>query len=443
MKKIIDFWNKNKEKKVYISILTVVFIAILMLNLFTPLLNDDFPYSLYKGKKITSIFTVFKSQYEHYFGWGGRNVVHFIAQTFLMFDKNVFNIFNTIVFILYIYLIYFHATFKKEYKVSTLVLILFLAWYFMPSFGETILWLVGTCNYLWGTTIILMFLLPFRMSLVKTIKMNWFQELLFIVLGLLAGWTNENTSAAMLFMIFLIIIKQAKDKNIKRWQITSYVASIIGFALMILAPGNFGRAKFYVEDGNKIVIILKKFLRYTIQANQNVMLLYIILLIIFIINYYYNKDKKNILIHTAILISGSIVGIYSMLAAPIFPDRAWFGLITFLIIAIAYNFNNLPFTKNDCFNMIKLSVCGILLLGFMLEYGKLLEDVININKVYKQRENIIVKSKKAGNFDVELPIYHTDIKKSPLYNIVDISDQTEENKNIASYYGINSIIGKN
>lgn len=434
--------NKLNNRKKIIIILGIVFTLFLLLNIFTPLLGDDFLYMFHGEVRIKNILQILENQYGHYFGWGGRSVVHFIAQIFLMFDKSIFNIANSIVFILLIVLIWIHASINKKLNISTLIFILLLIWYFTPVFGQTTLWLTGSCNYLWGTVLVLLFLLPFRLSLIKQINMKWYQIILFSIFGILAGWTNENTSAAMLFMIGLILIKCFKDKKLKLWHITSFITSIIGFAFMILAPGNFARASDFETVGNKFVVIIKRLFVYTIQSKESLLLLIVILAILFIINYITAKDKKNITITTCIFFLGSLAGVYSMVASPIFPERAYFGLTIFMIIAISYNFNNLTILDNNNFKKVKLFVYVILFFSFILDYSYLLYNIKQINSIYKEREQIVLESKQNGIYDIEFNTYETFVKRSPLYQMMDVGANKEDNISLARYYNVNSVIGK-
>ena len=87
----------------------------LILNFLTPLLADDYSYSLnLSEKRISSIIDIFDYQVWHYFNWGGRTVAHTLAQIFLVFPKAVFNILNSFIYTVLIYLIYLHGCFNKN-----------------------------------------------------------------------------------------------------------------------------------------------------------------------------------------------------------------------------------------------------------------------------------------------------------------------------------------
>lgn len=87
-----------------------------------------------------------------------------------MTNKFVISFFNALVFIMLIYLIYWHS--QREVRkfnsdVMILLLLIFFCWTSLPNFGETTVWLIGSVNYLWTTVIILIFLLPYRKNVVS------------------------------------------------------------------------------------------------------------------------------------------------------------------------------------------------------------------------------------------------------------------------------------
>lgn len=89
----------------------------LTLNVFTPLIADDYSYSFGIDGRLKNIIDVIEKQINHYFTLGGRTVAHIIAQSFLLFPKIIFSIANTAIYTLLIYVIYLNAKGEnKEHK---------------------------------------------------------------------------------------------------------------------------------------------------------------------------------------------------------------------------------------------------------------------------------------------------------------------------------------
>ena len=332
MKKIKQM-DKNKIEWL---ILGILFIITFLLNFLTPLITDDFSYAMVDGKHLSGIKQIIDFQIWHYFNWGGRTIAHVIVQLFLLMPKMVFNIFNTIMNVLEVYLIYKIAKGEKERNPLILIVIFFLIWFFFPSYGVSNLWLTGSCNYLWTTVIILFFIYQYQ----KEKEDTWIRMIGIFLLGILAGWTNENTSFGCLVIIGLfILLKKIEKKKITKWNILGLIGNGCGFLLLILAPGNYARSKLLVDDRSMIGKIIYRFLEYTENIPKYV-IPFIILLTILISIYIYKK--KKISNHTYPYIIGAFFAIYSMLLSPTFPDRAWTGVAVFFIIPIAILLFDLP-----------------------------------------------------------------------------------------------------
>ena len=82
--RVIDRINDNRLKRSLLWILTVsiCFSVLLVLNILTPLISDDFAYLFIYGEnvRVTSVGDIIQSQINHYYQWGGRSIAHFIAQ---------------------------------------------------------------------------------------------------------------------------------------------------------------------------------------------------------------------------------------------------------------------------------------------------------------------------------------------------------------------------
>ena len=91
-----------------------------------------------------------------------------------------------------------------------------LLWVVTPAFGESFLWLVGSCNYLFGILFILAALLPVTKALDSDFApMAGWKTVLYFLLCLLAGWTNENNSVALvvIFLCCVIWLLATKQKS--------------------------------------------------------------------------------------------------------------------------------------------------------------------------------------------------------------------------------------
>lgn len=434
LKKITIFLNKN-QKKIF---LVLIFASMLILNFLTPLLADDYSYGLnLNGKRISSIMDIFDYQVWHYFNWGGRTIAHTLAQTFLIFSKAIFNVLNSFIYTVLIYLIYLHGKLNRKNKDCPYILLLIhlVLWFTIPVFGQSFIWLIGSCNYLWTTVIILYFLWLYRKN---SLSEKWYNLLLMFILGLLAGWTNENTSAGLIvILVFSLIINKVETKKIElsKTRLFGIIGTLIGFVIMICAPGNYIRSAEFKDDTFIIIKIIKRALDITNNL-ENIVLPLLIVIIILISLKVYHKKKIEKELYTFIL--GGFAAIYAMVLSPTFPERAWTGAIIFFVIAIVMLIYDLD-TINRLYKFILVDFCIILSIIYVGQYINTARDINYLRRTWNDRIDIINESNKDKIF--EFYKYETYNSKNPAYDLSDIGDDPEvwPNNSISKYYGINGI----
>lgn len=251
MNRARDFLAGMEEKTafracVFAAILALMAATMFLLNVHTPLQMDDYDYSFSwsTGKPLAGVADVLASQAAHYRLWGGRSVVHTLAQLFLYWGKGVFNIANTAAYMLLVLELYTLAKPKGRRFCWTVLLVLHAALFtLVPFFGTVFLWLDGACNYLWGTALALLPLLIIPRLLEKECAAL---GVIGVPLCFLSGWTNENAACGMLAVALLLLADSAyrgKRTPVSAW--LCLAAQAAGAAMMILAPGNFARASAY------------------------------------------------------------------------------------------------------------------------------------------------------------------------------------------------------
>lgn len=136
----------NPSNKVYYILwfvfVVIVFIGIYLANVNTPVVCDDYFYMYITNTdiKINSLLDILYSQYRHYFAVNGRIVLHILAQFFLWIDKSLFNIINSVAYVLLTFVLYFHCVEFRRKSLSLYIIINLLLWFCVPDFGQCILW---------------------------------------------------------------------------------------------------------------------------------------------------------------------------------------------------------------------------------------------------------------------------------------------------------------
>jgi hypothetical protein len=333
--------DKKRIQNILLNMLPILICFVFLgLNILTPLIADDYAYSMLgkNGEHTQSIFDIFSALHSYYFKWGGRCVAHFFAWFWLFVGKSFFNIANTMIYCMFVLSIQFHSTGSlKKIKPLFFLGVSIALWFLTPTWGQNFLWLDGSCNYLWTITIVFLFLVPFRKRNDNNLyKMNPILSILFLFFGVLAGWTNENSSAAVLFLLIAyFIMKIIKKEQVIAFELCGGIGFLVGFIVLIVAPGNMGRLNSYEwashlfnQNGLDIGVLKYRFHNLTqIFIHKNGLLLLILSVVIGVYNYFYQKEKLNLF--TWFYFLAGLISVYSMLLSPFFPDRAYFVTIVF------------------------------------------------------------------------------------------------------------------
>lgn len=396
MQKVQD--SKLRNGLLWCVVVLICFSAILLLNYLTPIISDDFAYLFIYGEniRINSLADILQSQINHYYMWGGRSVVHFIAQVLLLIPPLAADVLNSLAYVVYIFLIYYHIKGNAKSSLKLFVLINLAVWFMQPVFGDTILWITGAANYLWGTVLILLFLLPYR--LYQGRKFSMLEQFIFSVLlfafGVLAGWTNENTAGAMiLIVLFFYSYYRSVRWKIPVWSVCGLIGAVFGYMVMILAPGNFERAG--TSDLNLYLVVYRLFncaLTFFYYCGP----LILTCGVVYVLYYHFYKGERNShLILSIIYSTAAIAAILAMVLSPTFPRRALFGVVTFLIIGMGTLFYNLDF-RNSFLRQIRSAIIIIGLCSFIFTYYLAAKEINRFKGIVTYREAEIEKAKNSG-----------------------------------------------
>lgn len=260
----------------------------------------------------------------------GRFVAHTGVQLFMQFPKSVYNIANSIVYILVGLLINVHVFGKfKNFRVSYLALTFALMWVCLPDFGTSILWLSGGFNYLWVALVYLTFLLPYRFNYHAKHPRLMFIGML--VLGFLAGGTNENTAPLTLFVAFAFTVFDWKNSQLA-WKWAGGIAGAESFSILVISGLNQVAVR---GDQYDIASLITDTFKYS-----GTLILILVLLAVYLYGQHHAydhtlnwHDQRNYLAGVLYGIGG-FLGIVALIVSPQILSRVFFGPNIYFIIAL-------------------------------------------------------------------------------------------------------------
>lgn len=194
-------------------ILGTVYLLFKQLNDYTGYSADDYLYHFFftgewpakQLRGIHNLLDLVQSIQNHTRINNGRFVAHTGVQLFMQWPKSIYNLANSVVYLLVAILINLHLFGRfSRLRVGYLALTFALMWVCLPDYGTSILWLSGGFNYLWVVLIYLGFLLPYRFN--YHAKHPKLMAGVMLILGFLAGGTNENTAPLTLFVALMFTL---------------------------------------------------------------------------------------------------------------------------------------------------------------------------------------------------------------------------------------------
>ena len=242
-KKISNFIKLASKIGLIILILGSIFI----LNHSVLLSPDDYNYTWVQGsnmtKRVDSIENCIETAKFFYNNWTGRIIPHVLVGIFRNLNPMVFEIVNTLVFMLFVIVIT-KVLNKKSSFLGILSVFGYLA--FSMMFGEKFAWISGSLNYLWPSAFLAIFIYFVYNYFIGEKELNKLQKVLLILYSFIVGFSHENVAfvgGAFLVCLILFNIKKVLKFDLKKKITISliFIVFCLGAFATIFAPGNFKR----------------------------------------------------------------------------------------------------------------------------------------------------------------------------------------------------------
>ena len=247
----------------YWGLLLVACATFYLMNCLTPFKEDDMLHSLVIGDltHVNTIGDLLHSYCNKFFVLNGRSS-DMLAELFCgLLGKPLFNVCNALVFALLAHLVSLLATGRRSLLAQVMLYACIGTCYPVP--GETLLWLAGSCNYLWTITASLLLLIFLMRHHGNTLR--WWQQLLLVCGAFLAGAGNEATSFAFLaaWLIYYLINRDSIDRVV----LLALLGYGLGVLMILASPAAWQRA---AEGGIVVDLPFKELLlsRWSIVSEK-------------------------------------------------------------------------------------------------------------------------------------------------------------------------------
>lgn len=444
------YFGDRARKAVFFALVMISFAAIWIYNCLTPLMSDDL---LFRPSDYHSVLDIFRLEYEQYMTWNGRSVLQIILKIFSLMPKWVFNLCNSLCFVILSLLIYANVSGGKKYDGFLYVLIHLLLWNFSVEFDQTVLWMGGACNYLWGIVILLGFLTCFRCFLEwepRPGRGSWRKgkpesglpsgtgivrkggqrgaagiSVFLFFFGVLAGWGNENTSGggiliALLYTFFFYM----ERKKIHPWTAAGIAGMAVGFLFLLLAPGNKARGALMLldESYSGIMAYVSRGLKINKAVNRY-MMVYIAVICLLCVYFFYKRRKLAELKDTFIFSLAGLATSYVLILTPEPMPRAYFGANIFFAVACIRLICMIP-REEVLLYSLKTGGIAAAAIWMFFSYTENGANLARIMREVNEREAYILEQTGMGNTELILPMLRPEFQTE--YSFMYENDISEE-----------------
>ena len=231
-----DRWSRCNRwhDAAYWGVMLLACAVFYWMNWLTLYKEDDMGFALIG--RLTSVREVLLSQWNHFLTANGR-FSDLLATLFCAFlGKSLFNVLNTLVFGLMAHLVSLLSTGRR----SLLALTAFLACVgcCFPVPGQTLLFVAGSCNYMWAVTASL--LLVYYLMRQPEGPLGWGRAVLLVLGAFVAGNFNEGTSFG--FFGGMVLYYMCNRDRWNRRVLLALAGYLAGILLIVASPGAWGRA---------------------------------------------------------------------------------------------------------------------------------------------------------------------------------------------------------
>ena len=382
---------KNNKFLTFV-VLACFALAFYVHNVLSAEFSDDFMYKyvLSNGQPdyaqpIKNIPDIIKSQIDHYFTWNGRTITHIMVQFVTgLLGKNIFNVLNTIIFCLFVYLLKCNFSKKNNYNPFAYILTVTLV-FLLPEPNLTFLWMSGSVNYLWTATITLCFI-----KLIESLGHRPFnlQYVLLLILVFLMGWGHEGITFPIAFSLLVIYSIHIKEniKSIGFWMAVSFM---LGACMSAFSPATAARSG--VSDAMTVsALALRALSGFVLLSKLHIIYITIIVMVVLWI-----KQRalfKSLVRENAFLLLATVPALGIVFASGFQSPRPAFGLEFYCLIFLLRAFGRIV----EFINSKTLYRIGIaLFLGIGLFYGFVISNAVS---AWQETQHLVsqIKNTKDG-----------------------------------------------
>lgn len=426
----------NRSRAASLLVLAAVFLLLFFCNHETDLVADDYRYcfSFSDGSRVESAAQIFPSMASHRQTMNGRVFAHFLVQLFLMWPKTVFDLVNALFFVSLLALICRLAAPNGERNALLLLTVFGCIWLLQPDFGQVMLWLTGSVNYLWCAVFCLLWLLPWARRYLMDRTPAKAAQFLILLFSFPMGAYSENATVVLVAaaLAFLLLMRLEK-RRLEPWMLFSLLLVLGGFFYMMLAPA---------ESANKSAEFRLPVLWANLLENLRYYIRFWPLLLSYVLFYLLSVQKgidRRLRLLSLVFLFGSAAGHLVLTFAMYTAGRSTCIGLILLLAANVVLFTALYETGS---RRLPAALCALCLVFTAAKVWIGVTDIRQTHFLLQYNEDFLAACAANGERTVEIPrpyarTHYSALEGLPYLNVDDPTDWP--NLYMAKYYGLDSV----
>lgn len=320
---------------------------------FVPLIDEDF--SLTPGS--VGFSEIISRCVDQYLQWNAR-IGDDLSIVISTIPVKIYNVLHGIVIVLFcILLVLFvkivsNSSLRRISLADTSVFILstLMLLFMIPAPNEVLFWRTGAANYFYPLVVILLLAIPVSLLVFRNIdifklKKNIAWKILItiglLVLGILAGHSNENVAPVIVLVLLVCILSRwVKVKRIDWWLVMLLFVTAICTYLLLFGPSTQYRIQYYSMINESDVSYISNISANFIDA-MSTYIKFALLPILLILSTLpvLKLHKKKVLIVLIASLFFALISVFILMASPYNIPRAFLfaSVVSFLPILVWVN----------------------------------------------------------------------------------------------------------
>ncbi len=230
-----------------------------------------------------------------------------------------------------------------------LLFIQVMIWLVIPIPGIMYFYRPFATNYLWGFTITLALIVPYRLALAQAgdgARRRWWLVPIMLALGWIAGMCNEHTGPAAMVAIAGLVYGAWRSRRLRAWMLAGMLGLYVGYPMLFFAPGQAVRYGGLATRDTPIKLLADRglvgcfeILGDFLYESRLGILLFVAAVLRYVVTLYRRGDRIALpprqVLEAGVLATAAAAIVVTLFVSPTTTDRVFYASGVLLVAAFA------------------------------------------------------------------------------------------------------------